>query len=76
MALFGKKDWKETEVKIEGMHCKNCVARMTKAFLGAKGVKEAQVSLEGKCAHMVYDGSALTEEDLKEIVTATGFTAA
>lgn len=76
MALFGKKNWQETNISIEGMHCMNCVARMTKAFEAAKGVKEAKVDLEGKCAHVVYDAESLSVEDLKKIVNDTGFTAA
>lgn len=74
--MFGKKNWQEITLTVEGMHCQNCVARMTKAFESAKGVKEAKVDLEGKCAAVTYDADALTVEDLKKIVTDTGFTAA
>lgn len=74
--MLFKKDWTETDIAIEGMHCMNCVARMTKAFESAKGVKEAKVDLESKSAHVVYDADALSIEDLKNIVTKTGFTAA
>ncbi len=74
--MFEKKDWKETTVAIEGMHCQNCVKRMTKAFEGMKGVKEAKVDLEKKCATVTYDAASVSIEDLKKTVEDTGFTAA
>lgn len=72
--MFGKKDLKEAVIHIEGMHCGMCSARMQKAFLAAKGVKEAEVDLEKKSARVVYDAAKLTENDLKQLVTDTGYT--
>lgn len=72
--MFGKKDWKEAVIHIEGMHCGMCSARMQKAFLATKGVKEAEVDLETKTAHIVYDGGKLDENALKQLVTDTGYT--
>lgn len=72
--MFGKKDWKETVIHIEGMHCAMCSSRMQKAFEGAKGVREAEVDLENKSARVVYDAGKLTEDELKKIVTETGYT--
>ncbi len=72
--MFGKKDWKETLLHIEGMHCAMCSSRMQKAFESAKGVREAEVDLESKSARVVYDAGKLTEDDLKKIVTETGYT--
>ncbi len=74
--MFGKKEWKEAVLHIEGMHCNMCSSRMQKAFLDAKGVKEAQVDLESKTAKVVYDAGKLSEDDLKKIVTETGYTPA
>lgn len=71
--MFGKKDWKEAVIHIEGMHCAMCSSRMQKAFQDAKGVKEAEVDLESKSARVVYDGGKLTEDDLKNIVKETGY---
>lgn len=71
--MFGKKDWKEAVIHIEGMHCGMCSARMQKAFLAAKGVKEAEVDLEAKTARVVYDGGKLTEDNLKQLVKDTGY---
>jgi len=71
--MLGKQDWKEAVIRIEGMHCAMCSSRMQKAFTDAKGVREAQVDLENKSARVVYDGGALTEDDLKKIVKDTGY---
>lgn len=72
--MFGKKDWKEIVLHIEGMHCAMCSSRMQKAFEDAKGVREAEVDLENKSARVVFDADKLTEEDLKTIVRETGYT--
>lgn len=72
--MFGKKDWKEAVIHIEGMHCAMCSSRMQKAFEDAKGVREAEVDLENKSARVVFDAGKLTEDDLKKIVTETGYT--
>lgn len=72
--MFGKKDFKEAVIHIEGMHCGMCSARMQKAFLAAKGVKEAEVDLDTKSARVVYDAGKLSEDDLKQLVTDTGYT--
>ncbi len=71
--MLEKKDWKETVLHVEGMHCAMCSARMQKAFSDAEGVREAEVDLEKKSARVVYDAGKLTEEDLKKIVKNTGY---
>lgn len=72
--MFGKKELKEVTIRIEGMHCAMCTARMQKAFLAMKGVKEAEVDLDAKNARIVYDAGKVTEDDLKKTVTETGYT--
>lgn len=71
--LFGKKQKEELVLRIEGMHCAMCVSRMQKAFLNAKGVEQAQVSLEDGNAKLVYDAGKITPEQLRQIVTDTGY---
>lgn len=71
--MFGKKDRKEITIRIEGMHCGMCTARMQKAFLAMKGVKEADVNLDTKSARIVYDAGKVTEDDLKKTVEETGY---
>ena len=68
--LFGKK--KEVELKIDGMHCEKCVARVTEALksLGCK----ADVSLSEGLAK-VKCPEKLSVDKLIEAVSALGFTA-
>ncbi len=71
--LFGKKEKTQITLNIEGMHCEMCSSRMQKAFLAAKGVYDAKVDLENKCAQVTYDAGKLSEEDLKNIIRETGY---
>ncbi len=71
--MFGKKDWKETVIHIEGMHCAMCSTRMCNAFVNNEHIKEAKVDLDKKEAAVTYDAEKLTEEDLKQIVKDTGY---
>lgn len=71
--MFGKKDWKETVIHIEGMHCEHCSARMCNAFMENKHIKQAKVDLDKKEAVVTYDAEKLSVEDLKQIVKDTGY---
>lgn len=71
--LFGKKDRQELTIRINGMHCGMCTSRMQKAFLDAKGVLKAEVTLEPGNAKIVYDAEKITPEKLRQIVTDTGY---
>ena len=70
MMLFGKK--KEVELKIGGMHCEKCVARVTDA-LAALGCK-ADVSLADGLAKVKCPAS-LPVDKLIGAVSALGYTA-
>lgn len=63
----------EKIVKIEGMMCDNCVARVKKALEGLNGVQSADVSLADKQAVVTFDEAAVSVDDLYEAVEATGF---
>ncbi len=63
----------EKIVKIEGMMCDNCVARVKKALEGLDGVQSAIVSLDDKQAVVTFDETLVSEADLYEAVEATGF---
>ncbi len=68
--MFGKK--KEIELKIDGMHCDRCVARVKDA-LEALGCR-ATVSL-GEGMAKVKAPEAVSSEKIVEAVSALGFTA-
>lgn len=60
-----------TELKIEGMMCNHCTARVRKAVGGLFGVNSVEVSLEDKKA--VVDHNGLSFELLKNTVEDLGF---
>ncbi len=51
-----EQDMKEKKLNVEGMMCEHCVAHVTKALEGVKGVKNVRVSLE--------DGTAILDAGL------------
>lgn len=71
MALWKRE---ELELKVEGMTCGNCVAHVTKALEGVKGVKRAQVDLEqGQARVEAKEGTAA--QDLVRAVREAGYEA-
>ena len=68
MALF--KSTSETTLKVTGMHCQKCVARVKDALENVDGVMSAEVSLEEEKA--VVTGSVDTAS-LVEAVVALDF---
>ncbi len=61
------------ELRIEGMSCEHCTARVQKALEAADGVTAVQVSLEPGGA--VIEGERLDPEELQAIVERTGYEA-
>ena len=72
--MFGSKTEKAV-ISIEGMMCEHCKKRVEDALGAVKGVKSADVSLEGKCAEVEYAEGKTTPEALAAAVTAAGYTA-
>ncbi len=61
----------ETVLKINGMNCGKCVARVESALKGVPGVTSVRVDLPSKEARVQRDGGAMTE--LTEAVTEAGY---
>lgn len=57
-------------LKIEGMMCKHCKARVEKALKAVSGVESVEVDLEAKTAEVTGSASA---EALKQAVTDAGY---
>lgn len=57
-------------LKIQGMMCGHCRARVEKALKAVPGVETVEVSLENQSAEVT--GTA-TEEQLRQAVTAAGY---
>ena len=67
-----EKEMKEFTIKIEGMACGHCTARVEKALKEIEGVTEVAVSLEEKNA-VVKANDNVTEEVLKKAVIDAGY---
>lgn len=64
---------KETNLKIEGMHCTGCSTRLEKVLNNLEGVETAKVSLEEKKATIKYDETKISLESIKEAIEDAGF---
>lgn len=64
---------KETNFKIEGMHCVGCSTRLEKILNNLDGVEIAKVSLEEKKATIKYDETKINIESIKETIEDAGF---
>lgn len=64
---------KETNLKIEGMHCAGCSTRLEKVLNNLEGVEIAKVSLEEKNATIKYDEIKINIENIKEAIEDAGF---
>ena len=64
---------KETNIKIEGMHCAGCSTRLEKVLNNLEGVEKAQVSLQEKKATIKYDENKISLKSIKEAIEDAGF---
>ncbi|MFQ9264043.1 MAG: heavy-metal-associated domain-containing protein [Clostridia bacterium] len=64
---------KETNLKIEGMHCAGCSTRLEKVLNNLEGVEKAQVNLQEKKATIKYDENKISLESIKEAIEDAGF---
>ena len=64
---------KETNLKIEGMHCAGCSTRLEKVLNNLEGVEKAQVSLQEKKETIKYDENKISLESIKEAIEDAGF---
>mgnify|MGYP004458783191 FL=1 len=64
---------KETNLKIEGMHCAGCSTRLEKVLNNLEGVEKAQVNLQEKKATIKYDENKISLKSIKEAIEDAGF---
>ena len=57
----------ETVLQIVGMTCDHCVKSVKDALLSVPGVREVEVSLEGKSAKVLSEGPLNLEEAQKAV---------
>lgn len=60
-------------LKIEGMTCGHCEARVTKALEEVVGVTNAKVSLEEGTATVEFENGKVTEDTLIDAVEEAGY---
>lgn len=63
-----------TTLKIAGMTCGHCVARVTKALKAVPGVQEAAVDLQKAEAVVAYDEARVALEAVASAVAEAGYT--
>lgn len=68
-----KKKKTETVTFKVGMHCKNCVKKVTDNISFEKGVKDLKVSLEDKTVTITYDPAKTNPETLKKAIEKLGY---
>jgi copper chaperone CopZ len=59
-------------LKIEGMHCDGCVSNMQSLLERQAGIKKAAASFKDKQARILYDPSAVTEDQLVNVIEQGG----
>ena len=63
---------KQTELKIEDMHCASCISKIEKAIKQVKDVESVNVNLANKTAY-VKSGDNANEKDLENAVENIGY---
>jgi copper chaperone CopZ len=59
------------EIKIEGMHCPNCVAAVKRELEALEGVSKVDVSLEE--AQAIVDAEGVSDDALQAAIEDIGF---
>lgn len=63
---------KET-LRVTGMHCPKCTARVEKAVGAIEGVTDVVADYEADTVELIYDGSTDTLEAAKQAIIAEDF---
>jgi copper chaperone len=58
-------------IKIEGMHCMNCVAAVKRELEALEGVSKVDVNLED--AQAIVEAEDVADETLQEVIEDIGF---
>ena len=62
-------------LKINGMHCTGCSARLEKVLKNTSGVEEASVDFDTKEAKIKYNSSEVSIEEITNAIVDAGFEA-
>lgn len=76
-ASMQKSSKKKAEIKEVvfnvGLHCENCVKKVTENISFEKGVKDLKVSLEDQTVTVKFDAAKTSEETLKAAIQKLGY---
>jgi len=61
------------QIKVTGLSCGHCVARVEKAVSGVNGVKKVKVDLASSMMSVEYDAQATKTEAIKQAVKGAGY---
>lgn len=61
------------ELRIEGMHCTGCSARLQKVLSNLDGVSNAEVSFEKGMANIEFNKEIITVDEIKNAIVDSGF---
>lgn len=64
---------RKTEIKITGMTCASCVARVEQAIRDTQGVESASVNLATEKATFVYDPAQISIDDIVSSIKKAGY---
>lgn len=60
-------------LNIEGMHCDGCAANVQSLLERQAGIKKAATSFKDKQARILYDPSAVTEDQVVSVIERGGY---
>jgi len=63
----------KTIIKIIGMHCASCVAKIEKALVKKEGVKKAVINFAAEKAAIEYDLNKINHQELEDVIEDTGY---
>ena len=66
---------KKSMLKIQGMHCPNCVGKVTRALTNLESVIDASVDLSTNMAKFAYNPEKVSDKEIIDVVKAWGFEA-
>lgn len=72
ISISATKDYKTITFEVS-MHCKNCVKKINENISFEKGVKNLDVSLEGKEVTITYDPAKTDVDALKAAIEKLGY---
>ena len=61
------------ELRIEGMHCTGCSARLQKVLSNLDGISNAEVSFETGMANIEFNKEIITLDEIKNAIVDSGF---